>query len=788
MMNTKQLFSKDTISVLDGASGTQLLERLGKVPGIPELVNMTDPDVVREIQNDYISAGSDVVYTMTFGANSYKLNNTEYAAADVVRRAVGLSKETASGKALVALDIGPIGKMMHPNGAMEFEEAYSYFKEIAEAGKDADLAVIETMTDLYEMRAALLAVKENTDLPVLCTMTFEKNGRTFTGTTAGSFAVTCEALGASAVGVNCSLGPAEVAPIIRDMTRYTALPVVAKPNAGLPDPKTGVYPLDPAAFRDAFLPIIEAGASIIGGCCGTSPKHIRMLAGAYKGRKPAERPEVTGSFLCSPEQIVDASKPLIVGERINPTGKPDLKNAIRSSDLEYIHSVALRERDEGADVLDVNLGVPKIDEAGMFSEVLHSLQGMMDLPLCIDSGKLEAIGQALRTYAGKALLNSVNGTEDSLTRILPLAARYGAAVVGLTLDEDGIPKTVEKRVAIARKIVERAGEYGIRPRDIYIDCLTLTLSAEPEGAAMTLGALEQVKRELGVRTILGVSNVSYGLPARPVINAAFLQIALSKGLDLAIMDPGDEGMQRAFDTHRLIYGLDPSASGYINKYQNQDTGVEEAAPEKAEKDLYGLFLNGLKESSVKRVKELLKAKEPLSVIDEDLIPCMNKAGDEFEKGRIFIPQLLTCAETAKEAFGAVNEAVAASGKQAAGSKGTVVIATVKGDIHDIGKNIAGVVLENYGFRVVDLGKDVPPEKIAEEAVRTGAVLVGLSALMTTTLENMERSVELIKEKAPGCMIMAGGAVVTEEYAASIGADFYVSDAQASAKAAMKAAE
>ncbi len=797
-MDFYELLKSREFVFLDGGFGTQLAARLDEMPEVPETVNITHPEIVSAIHRSYIDAGSDIVYTCTFGASRYKIARSGYSVSEIVKAAIANARKAAEGtETLVALDIGPVGRMMEPNGDMTFDEAYDMFTEIVEAGKDADLIVCETMTDLYELRAAVLAAKEHSTLPVICTMSFEKSGRTFSGTEASSMALTMSGLGVAALGINCSLGPTDFLPLLETISKWTDLPIIAKANAGLPDPVTGEYSISPEQYADEAVKFIDHGVKLIGGCCGTTPDYIRAIKAAYKSR--SYRHQETGSFsaVCSAEKTVLIDRPVIIGERINPTGKKKLKEALRSGDLDYILELALKESEEGARILDVNAGVPQVDEKKVIVDIVKKLQGNVSAPLQIDSGDAEAMEAALRVFAGKAIINSVNGTEASLSAVLPLAAKYGAAVVGLTLDEDGIPKTAEKRIEIAEKILERALSYGIRKEDVYIDCLTLTVSAEPGAAMQTLDALQTVKNKLGLKTVLGVSNISFGLPARSVVNAAFLQMALSRGLDLPIMDPGDPLMIRAMDTNALISGIDTNAKDYISKYTGFDVQAGDSLSSKPsasgssgsagteedqDNDLVYLIQNGLEEKTCSTVRNLLEHEDPLDVIAERLIPVMNKTGEDFEKGRIFIPQLLTAAKTAQKAFDVVKDKMSESG-QKGGSRGTVIIATVKGDVHDIGKNIAKVVLDNYGYEIIDLGKDVCPEDIVEKTVQTGARLVGLSALMTTTLPNMEQTVKMIKEKAPGCFIMAGGAVVTEEYARMIGADFYVPDAQASVKAA-----
>ena len=751
---------------------------------LPEELNITHPEVIRKIHKAYIDAGSDVIYTATFGVNDYKTKDSAFTAEEIIKAAIENAREAAKGTDVkVALDIGPCGRMLEPNGNLPFEEAYQLFKGQVTYGKGADLIVIETMTDLYEMKAALLAAKENSDLPVICTMTFEENKRTFTGTCISSMALALEALGADAIGINCSLGPAEFKPLMEELSKWTTLPIVSKANAGLPDPLTGEYAITPAEFAEAAAELVPCGVKLIGGCCGTNPEFIKALKEAFSGRKyMPQRPEIPAA-VCTPEKTVIIDGPRVIGERINPTGKKKLKEAYLNGDMDYVLSQAVSQTDDGAEILDVNTGVPGADEKSVMVQTVKALQGVTDAPLQIDSGDPETIEAALRVYSGKAIVNSVNGKESSLSSILPIVKKYGAAVVGLTLDEDGIPKTAEKRIEIAKRIRDRAVMEGIPERDIYIDCLTLTAAAEQENAANTLKALRYVKEEMGLKTVLGVSNISFGLPRRPLINHNFLQMALASGLDLPIMNPSSKEMMEAVDVYRVIYNLDKGAAEYIRKYAEEESQPAPSAAEKKtstdEQSIEYAITNGLKGEARKLTAEFLKAMEPSDVINSILIPVLDRTGDRFEKGKIFIPQLMLAATTAQEAFDVVKKAIEATGTGEKAS-GTIVIATVKGDIHDIGKNIVKVILENYGYDIVDLGKDVAPDVISKAVADSGAKLLGLSALMTTTLPSMEETIKVVRETSPECRIMAGGAVLTEDYAMKIGADYYVKDAKESA--------
>ncbi|MBR3786386.1 MAG: homocysteine S-methyltransferase family protein [Firmicutes bacterium] len=769
--------------------GTMLQKQGVELGKVPEVLNITHPEVVQKVHRMYIDAGSDIINTCSFGVNEHKIQGCGYSVEELIGAAVKNGRAAAEGTgAKVSLDIGPIGRLLEPNGNVTFEEAYEIFKRQIVAGRGADLITIETMTDLYELKAALLAAKENADLPVICTMSFEANQRTFTGTEVRSMALTVEGLGADAIGMNCSLGPAEFKPLMEELSKWTTLPIVSKANAGLPDPATGDYTVEAEEFAQVTAELIPYGMKLAGGCCGTTPEFIKALAETLKGKKYMQQNPDIPAAVCTPEKTVIIDEPRIIGERINPTGKKRLKEALKTGDMDYVLAQAADQIRDGAEILDVNAGVPGIDEKEVIVNVIKALQGITDAPLQIDSGNPEVIEAALRIYSGKAIVNSVNGEEKSMAEILPIVKKYGAAVVGLTLDEEGIPKTKEKRIEIAQRILDRALELGIPKRDVYIDCLTLTVSAEQESAANTLDAIRYIKEEMGLKTVLGVSNISFGLPNRGLINHNFLQMALTCGLDLPILNPGAPDMVRAVDVYKLIMNMDKGASVYIDKYSGEiqpaaTTGTEQKAVAAEEMgELEYAIMNGLAGKCRELVSAELAHREPVAIINETLIPILDRAGKKFETGAIFIPQLMLCASTAQAAFEVIKEKLAASGDEKT-SRGTVVIATVEGDIHDIGKNIVKVILENYGYDIVDLGKDVPPQMVADAVVKNGVKLLGLSALMTTTLPAMVKSIELVKAAAPDCKIMVGGAVLTEDYAMQIGADYYVKDAKASADAA-----
>lgn len=792
-----KLFPEDKEFIfLDGGMGTMLQKELDDIGKVPEVLNITHPEIVQKVQRMYVDAGSDIINTCTFGVNEYKIEGCGYTVEEIMSAAVKNAREAVSGTdALVSLDLGPIGRMLEPNGNLSFEEAYEIFKRQIEAGRGTDIITIETMTDLYELKAAVLAAKENSDLPIICTMSFEANHRTFTGTEISSMALTAGGLGVDAIGVNCSLGPAEFLPLIKELSHWTKLPIVSKANAGLPDPETGDYTTTAREFAEDTAALVPYGIKLVGGCCGTTPEFIREIRSKLSEMKYCPNNPKIPAAVCTPEKTVVIDEPRIIGERLNPTGKKKLKEALKAGDMDYILNQAADQIRDGAEILDVNTGMPGIDEKEVMVNIIKSLQGITDTPLQIDSGTPEVIEAALRIYSGKAIVNSVSGEEESLQKVLPLVKKYGAAVVGLTLDDDGIPKTVEKRIEIAEKILSRALELGIPNEDVYIDCLTLTVSAEQENAAGTLKAIRYVKEVMGLKTVLGVSNISFGLPNRALINHNFLQMALTSGLDLPILNPGAPDMVRAVDVYKLIYNIDKGAKRYIERY-SEELAVQTAggnsgsnktqntsSKNKEEvRELEYAIMNGLNGKCRELTEKELENNTPEYVINRVLIPILDKAGKEFETGAIFIPQLMLCAQTAQVAFDVVKDKVTATGEAGSGD-GNIVIATVKGDIHDIGKNIVKVILENYGYNILDLGKDVDPQVIVAAAVENNAELVGLSALMTTTLGGMEETIRLLHDKLPECKIMVGGAVLTADYAEKIGADYYVKDAKASADVA-----
>ena len=793
-MQIREVFDRKRFVLLDGGMGTQLQTR-GLQPGQkPELAALEMPDTLTAIHADYARAGADILLANTFGANAKKLAETTCTVEQVVSASIACARSAAAETgALVALDIGPLGELLVPAGTLRFEDAYAEFAQVIRAGAaaGADLVFLETMTDLYELKAAILAAKENCALPVFTSMSFESRGRTFTGCTVESYAVTAAGLGADAVGINCSLGPKEILPFAQRLCRSVpaGVPVFVKPNAGLPNPD-GSYNLNAAEFAAEMKAYASIGVSMVGGCCGTTPAFIAKLRETFAPLVPADKIPIRRSCLCTPVRFVEVDGITVVGERINPTGKKRLQQALRDGDSAYPCAQAVAQAEAGAQVLDVNAGLPGIDEAATLEQLVKDLQAITDLPLQLDSSNPEALSRALRIYNGKPIVNSVNGEQKTLDTILPLCKKYGAAVVGLALDEHGIPADAEGRFAIAKRIAAAANAAGIPNEDIYIDCLTLTASAQQEGAVQTLEALTRCKKELGVRTVLGVSNISFGLPCRGYLNTTFLTMAMAAGLDLAIMNPNTPEMMAAVRAYRVLTSQDKQSTDYVAAYadvQIQTTQTSKSAATVAEVGaaapggdaLFEAVRRGLKAEARAAADAALTMREPLDVVNASLIPALDAVGDGFEKGTVFLPQLLQAATAAQAAFESIKAKIAASG-QVQGSKGKIVIATVKGDVHDIGKNIVRVILENYGYDVLDLGRDVAPERVVEAVRQTGAKLVGLSALMTTTVPNMQATIEALHAAGLDCKVMVGGAVLTPDYARNIGADYYCKDAKASA--------
>lgn len=803
-MNFKE-YLKENIVIFDGAMGTMLQKKGLKLGEVPEILNITEKDKIIEIHKEYIASGAKVITTNTFGANELKLKNTAYSVERIIDEGIKNAKVAAKdSQVYVALDIGPIGELIEPMGSLSFDEAYEIFKrQIVQGVKSgADLILIETMTDLYETKAAVLAAKENSNLPVVATMSFEKDHRTFTGCLPSSMAITLESLGVDGLGINCSLGPAEIYPIVEELIKWTNIPILVQANAGLPvirDNET-CYDVSKEEFSKIVKKFVELGVSMVGGCCGTSPEYINSIKEKLQGFKPIQREYKKISALCSPSSTVLIDGVKVIGERINPTGKKLFKEALRNNDIDYILKQGISQVEAGAHILDVNVGLPEIDEAEMMVNVIKKLQGVTKVPLQIDSSNVEAIEKGLRYYNGKPILNSVNGETKVLDQILPLVKKYGAAVVGLTLDEKGIPNNAYDRYKIAEYIVKKAEGYGIKREDIYIDTLTLTCSAQQKEVVETIKALTLVKEKLGVKTVLGVSNISFGMPNRALINETFLTIALSAGLDLPIINPNDEAMMYKIYAYNVLYNNDVGAKEYIQKFAREKTDKEvkeikeikevktqpNTIKEEKELGLIDCVVKGLKADAVSQVKIMLENYEALDIVNKYLIPALDIVGDEYEKGIIFLPQLIQSAETVKAAFEVLKENIKIKSAAPSMSKGKIILCTVKGDIHDIGKNIVKVILENYNYEIIDLGKDVPIEKVVEEAKKyEEPILVGLSALMTTTMRSMEDTIVSLRENNVKCKIVVGGAVLTEEYAMKMGADYYAKDAKDAVEIAKK---
>ena len=804
-MQASELFNQPNTILLDGGMGTMLQAAGMKLGTRPEDLNLENPELIRSIHAKYAAAGSRVVNANTFGASPHKLADSKYTLEEVITAGIANCKQAvAPYGALVTLDVGPLGELLEPSGTLAFEDAVAEYGRIVRAGvaAGADILYFETFTDLYEMKAALLAAKENSTLPIMASMSFEANGRTFTGCTVESFAATARGLGANAVGINCSLGPKEIFPMAKRLAEAVPgdFPVFVKPNAGLPRADGSGYDITPQLYAMQMKPYRDLHLFAAGGCCGTTPEFIQMLNGVFADCKPGRPEHPMLSVICSPVDCVNVDGITVVGERINPTGKKRFQQALRDGDMNYILEQAVSQAEAGAQILDVNVGAPGVDEPALMEQVVKALQSVVSLPLQLDSSHAEALERGLRVYNGKPIVNSVNGEPEVLEKVLPLCKKYGAAVVGLAIDERGIQPKAEDRVAIARRIKKAALEAGIPQEDIYIDCLTLTASAQQEDVLATVQALHTCKTELGVRTILGVSNISFGLPCRPYLNTTFLTMAMYAGLDLAIMNPSSEEMMAAVYAYNVLTNRDKQSGRYIARYADQvpasaalakamqdkaASGVP-AAAEAAGPAVSGPYAplmkaveQGLKGEAAACTKALLAEKEPLELVDEALIPALDIVGVKYEKGKLFLPQLLQAASAAQSAFDEIKTAIAQRGGSGA-SKGRIVLATVKGDVHDIGKNIVKVILENYGFEVIDLGRDVPVETVVETVREKDVHLVGLSALMTTTLKSMEETIAALHAAKLDCKVMVGGAVLTPEYAEKIGADWYAKDAKQSA--------
>lgn len=774
---------RDKFILLDGAMGTMLQKSGIELGGHLDVLSITNPDLVENIHRQYIESGSKIIYSNTLGSNEYKLENTGYSVEQVIDASVKLAKRVcANTDVKVALDIGSIGQLIEPSGTMSFEEAYGIFaRQIKQgAASGADIVVFETMTDLYEVKAGVLAAKENCSLPIFVTMSFEENMRTFTGCSVSAMALTLEGLGVDAIGINCSLGPKEIYNIAAELTKWTNLPIIVKPNAGLPNVNHDGYDINADEFCVYMEKIIDLGVNIIGGCCGTTPEYIEKLSDMLKTKEVKTRDLKRVWGICTPTKTVASSGVRIIGERINPTGKKLFKQALIDNNIDYILEQAITQAEAGADILDVNVGLPEIDETEMMKKVIKSLQSVISVPLQIDSSNSQTIEAALRVYNGKAIVNSVNGEKEVLDTILPIVKKYGAAVVGLTLDKSGIPNEAEQRFEIAKRILDAALAYGINKEDVYIDALTLTASAQQKEVVETLKTVKMVKEELGLKTVLGVSNISFGLPNRELINHSFLTLALAHGLDMPIINPNITSMIDAVRAFNVLYNNDKNAEKYIGKYTD-------AAPKPQEsKDISIEYAveKGMEQEARNATLKLLETKDAMEIVNGMLIPTLDKVGLMFESGKIFLPQLIQSAQAAQNAFEVIKENILKNGEKTI-SKGKIILATVKGDIHDIGKNIVKVILENYGYEIIDLGRDVPIEDVVNTAREKHVKLVGLSALMTTTLKSMQQTITALKENGIDCVTFVGGAVLTEDYAKKIGADYYSKDAKQAVDIAKK---
>lgn len=796
------------ILFFDGGMGS-MLQQKGMIPGEnTDIWNITRPEDIQDVQRQYVAAGCDILLANMFGANRLKLEGTGYTVEEIICAAVGNARKAAADagegrQIFVGADVSSTGRLLQPLGDLSFDEACDIYREIVTAAEKAgaDFIHIETMSDMLELKAAVLTAKEYTSLPVFATVTFDQSGKMLTGGNPEAVVAMLEGLGVDALGTNCGLGPYQLETVVKDLLRVASVPVIVQPNAGLPRQENGqtIYDVEPADFAKKMKEFAEAGAWLLGGCCGTTPEHIRALKEACGEITPKPIADKGRTVVSSyTHAVCVADDPIIIGERINPTGKSRLKQALRDHDMDYILQEGFSQQDKGAHILDINVGLPEIDEPSMILDVVREVQSVIDLPLQIDTANVKAMEQALRYYNGKAMINSVSGKQESMEAVFPLVKKYGGVVIGLTLDESGIPSTAEGRFAIAEKIVNTAASYGIAKKDIIMDVLCMTISSDPQGAVTTLQALKMVKEKLGVRTSLGVSNISFGLPRRDIINANFYAQALAAGLDCAILNTNADGMLQAYHAYRALAGKDENCGKFIETYAGTTAptavpaasyaGAASAASSAAGQgaaatasgsDLERAIVKGLKEQAGHLAAELVKTTEPLTLINTQLVPALDIVGKGFEAGTVFLPQLLMSAEAAKAAFEAVRSAMSRTSDASQTKKDKIIVATVKGDIHDIGKNIVKVLLENYGYDVIDLGKDVAPETIVETARSRNVKLVGLSALMTTTVVNMEETIRQLQAALPDCRIMVGGAVLTESYAQMIHADRYTRDAMAS---------
>ena len=785
-MNIKELLETRRL-YLDGAMGSLLQNKLDTIGPIPEILNITHPEIIKDIHQVYVNAGSNIILSNTFGVNGYKLENSDYSVTQLVT--AGVANAKAVNPEFVALDIGPIGALIGALGEISFDQAVDYFKEIINAGDQAgaDLIVIETMTDICEARAALIAAKEVSELPVIVSMTYEENNRTMTGSDALTVVTILEGLDVDAIGINCSTGPDSMLPIIKELLRYASVPIMIEPNAGLPhmaDDKT-VYDISEEEFTQYMVEIAEMGGMILGGCCGTTPSYIRSLIHATQYLPVHSQEDKGYTALASGTKTVILGNDIhIIGECINPTTNKVLKESLRRGELSVVSQLAMDQKKDGAHILDINLGLPDIDEMDMMKKAVETVSRLVDCPLQIDSSNPEVIEVVLRSYPGKAVINSVNGKKKSMAAIFPIAKKYGALVLGLTMDETGIPGKAEDRFSIAEKIVEGAKAHEISKKNIIIDCLTLTASAQQAEVRETLKALKMVRDELGIPTALGVSNISFGLPNRELLNRTFLGLALEAGLTNPIMNPSDKDMMDTISAFRALWGLDQQCIGYANAYKESGQKDERVRESNEALSLREMIIEGLSDQAGLVTHELIKTREPLDIVNNEIIPGLDAVGEAFETGECFLPHLIFAAETAQKAFDVIKDTMKKAGKVQV-TKGKIALATVEGDVHDIGKNILKVILENYGYEIIDLGKDVTATTIINAISQENIHLVGLSALMTTTVRNMEKMIKEIREQAPNTIVMVGGAVLNSDYANTIGADFYGKDAREGATIARK---
>lgn len=806
--NNKQIkdFLNDKFLFFDGAMGTMLQEAGLETGELPEILNITKPEVLSNIHKNYLKAGANIITSNTFGANRLKLKDSSYSVEEIIHLAVSIAKKSiadlSATNKFVALDIGPIGTLLSPIGTLSFQDAYDIFKEQILAGVKAgvDIILIETMTDIYELKAAILAAKENSDLPVFSTMSFQENGRTFSGTDVATFVFLAEGLGVDALGVNCSLGPEQLQAIVDQLLKYSSTPVMVQANAGLPKYENNktLYDIDPDKYSEEIKLMAQKGVAILGGCCGTTPQYIEEIIKTTKNlstKKISKKYFTTATSSSKTVFIGDQVK--VIGERINPTGKKFLKEALRNNDLTYIINEAIKQQETSADILDINVGLPEINEKQMMADVIREVQSISPLPLQIDSSDADVLEAAARIYNGKPIINSVNGKKENMEAIFPIVKKYGSLVVALTLDEEGIPKTAKKRVEIATKIVETAKFYGIDEENILVDPLVLTASAEQEAVMQTLKSIPLIKEKYNVKIVLGTSNVSFGLPNRSLVNTTYLAMALAYGLNAPITDSTNESIMGVIRSFKVIANQDKDSKDYIETYSNVSVTTTEQTKDKSlspKLKLQDAIIKGLKEESKKIARELLKQYDTLEIINQVMIPSLDIVGEKYENQEIFLPQLIRSAETSKEVFSIIKEfsleksseiTLANNNKSKAVKENKIVLATVYGDIHDIGKNIVKLLLENYGFKVIDLGKDVPIKKVVETAMAEKVKLVGLSALMTTTVKNMETTIKALRKSMPDVKVMVGGAVLTEDYAKQIGADYYSKDAKGAVEIAGK---